>query len=355
MDKYIDICGSIAYINWKQFLCFLGIWKYFKCIVKYLSKFILLICEWKLPTPKLSDIIYYTPKAVIIYPHTTYWDFIIMIFFLLAEPKLADSLICLINQKLYNRFPRLLNLFKCAPATSKETANGGFVESSIQKYKDLPKYKILISPEGALRKCEWRSGYYWLAKGLNIPIIIIGKDYSTHMLKYGGTFQCTDDLQKDQSKFQEIFKDIVPLYPECSYVQINKPHHPPSAIGYLTLTAFLSPLPTLYYLAYIASITCIILSMCAVVSVIYHYYAEHYLKNLEPIIIRFGIFSYFMTLFFKERIKIDLISLILWSAVIITYHLGSGRKGCEYRSCAYNRYHFYFHIFSGLATVYMLI
>lgn len=355
MDSYIDfyVAEPINFIN--NFFRFIGIFKYYLLFLQYCAKFILIILEWKLASKSLIHALHSTSKAVIIYPHTTYWDFVLMLLYATSEPKLGNDLICLVNQKFYNRFPRLMKLCGCTPTTSKETNNGGFIEETVKQYADKRKYKFLISPEGALRKCEWRSGYYWLAKNLNIPIIIVGTDYCTHMLRYAGTFDISADLKTEQEKFQTLFKDIVPLYPECSYVKIPEPKHAPSVVGLLTLTAFLCPIFTLYLLFQIAPITGLILLFCTIISITYHHYEEHYLLNMEPLIVKSGFVCYVITLYLKNLIFLDFVCFMLWGNMMICYILGSGRKDNKHRSCAYNKYHLLFHIFTGLASSYMLL
>jgi len=322
---------------------------------QYFIKFLLIITEWKLPNKKFVDAITLTPKAVIIYPHTSYWDFVVMGFIIWSEPELGKNLLCLVNERFYNRFPKIMKICGCMPTTSKETSKGGFITSTVENIKNVPRAKFLISPEGALRKCEWRSGYYWLAKGLNCPIIIIGPDYSIHMIKYVGTYHPTGDYEKDQLEYQENFKKMVPLYPECSFVPIPEPYNPPSAIGWLTLTAFLTPLPTLYYLFLIHPIIGITVGLCMMVSFIYHYTGELCCRYSEPIIVKFAIGVYLLTIIYKDLIKIDFISIFLWSGIAISYYLNMGRKETKYRTLAYDRYHFYFHIFVGFGTCYFLI
>ena len=314
-----------------------------------------MITEWKLVSESLVNDVNKCKRAVVIYPHTSYWDFVVMLLVFLSQPDLHKNTWCVVNEGIYKKFPRCLHIIGCIPATAKEKTKAGFIADTVCRFKDSDKYKIVISPEGTIKKCKWRSGYYWLAKELGCPILIFGANYSTHRIDYNGIFEITTTYEKLELELQEKFKKIVPLYPECSEVDITLPYDPPSVVGMITLTAFLTPLPTLWYLFYIAPISGIILTFCTFVSVIYHYNGEILLRQTEPTVIKIGIFTYFITLIIKNLIKFDEISIFLWSGVYITYHLGSGRKLTCHRSSDYNKYHVWFHIFSGLATVYFLI
>jgi hypothetical protein len=202
---------------------------------KLFYRIIILLLGWKLLDEKGKSYFKEIKKSVLIYPHTTYMDFVTLLIFKHAYDLLG--LWVVVNEGIYNRYPKLFDYLSCFPATSKEKNNGNFVQSTVSRFKDSENYHILISPEGTLKKVAWRSGYYYLSKELKIPINIVGFDYVTHEMKFITVNLNTNEnsevpQEKEENKnlnektqienlLQKEFKQIIPLYPECSYVKIN--------------------------------------------------------------------------------------------------------------------------------------
>ena len=192
-----------------------------KFLINYFCRLILYLIGWKVMDDDLLDILRKTPKCVIIYPHTTYWDFVLMFFYKFSYPELWDRLYPTINENSYNNNQWIFSRINCIPATKKESTNGGFINNTIQQFKNKDSYIILMSPEGTFKSVEWRSGYYHLAKGLDIPILIFGFDYTSHSPIFGGSFKVGDNLEELQNELMSEFSLITPLYREGSYVKIE--------------------------------------------------------------------------------------------------------------------------------------
>jgi len=111
------------------------------------------------------------------------------------------------------------------PATSADKYGQGFVNKTADFLKSLDSFYLLISPEGSLDKNPWRSGYYALAKSLECPIVVAGADYERKYVYLGNPHPCTKDTLRKEIEpiLQEEMKEIVPLYPECSFTPV-RPH-----------------------------------------------------------------------------------------------------------------------------------
>ena len=126
----------------------------------------------------------------------------------------------MVNEGIYKKCPKIFNFLKCFPATAKEKNKGEFVENTVNRFKNSNNFHILISPEGTLKKVPWRSGYYYLAKELKIPISVVGFNYITHKFDFVRFETIDENLEISETRLKKEFEKIIPLYPECSEVKI---------------------------------------------------------------------------------------------------------------------------------------
>ena len=89
------------------------------------------------------------------------------------------------------------------------------VDQIIEIAKKRKTFHLAITPEGT-RKAnpEWKRGFYYIAKGANIPILLAGIDFSTKTITIGKEFHPTDDIEKDMREIKLFFKDFKGIRPE---------------------------------------------------------------------------------------------------------------------------------------------
>ena len=70
----------------------------------------------------------------------------------------------------------------------------GVVEQVVEKFKNAENLVIALSPEGTRKKVDkLRTGFYYIAKKANVPIVMVGLDYSKKELSVSEPFYTTDD------------------------------------------------------------------------------------------------------------------------------------------------------------------
>lgn len=319
--------------------------------VRYFLQFLLLIFGWNFLDQKIINAVNCNiDKSVMIYPHTSYWDFVVVLIYKYAYD--LPNLYIVVNEGLYKKYTYILSKLNCIPATAKEKNNGGFVENTVNYFKDKQKYHILISPEGTLKKMEWRSGYYYLAKQLNIDITIIGFDYSEHTIKMRH-LKNNLNYTETQNILQDKFKSITPLYPECSYVEIDKYIYT-TVFDYCTITTLLFPIYNIYLLYYINIYCCFSSLLMYIFSFLYHHSHESKYYIIEPIMCALNLFFIVYTLCTYYNIHFDLILNFLILCTIVTYYLGMGRHKCKNRCFMYIFFHSIFHIIASISIFYCL-
>jgi hypothetical protein len=77
---------------------------------------------------------------------------------------------------------------------------------------------LIISPEGRLRKGEWKSGFYHIAKGCNAEIMVMGVDFVEFksILYPVRVDPNTMSYEEAKNVLSRGFRTITPLHPDCS-------------------------------------------------------------------------------------------------------------------------------------------
>lgn len=148
---------------------------------------------WKDVPDHMFNIMTSFDKAILIYPHTSVWDMLLMFTYICSDSRLHNKYWPVIRKIEKNTwketymgfiFPRYMNMLSAPSVKEQKLKNSGFIDMAVDKLKNLEKYYVLISPEGDTFNVDrWKSGYYVLAKKLNIPIWVIGVDFSEHKIK----------------------------------------------------------------------------------------------------------------------------------------------------------------------------
>lgn len=173
-------------------------------------------------------------RAVLIYPHSTFFDFIIFclyyyayglydIYTIMSErfvpfECLAPSIIAapdyMVRHYSDKGESRLKSIFYAwrdkfsGRKVPSEYKRAHFVDKLKQKMNTLHKFKILISPTGSVTDQNWKSGYYNLAKSLEVPIIVCGTDYCKRRLVCKKSDTIEEYTGKSSEELNEKFQDI---------------------------------------------------------------------------------------------------------------------------------------------------
>lgn len=73
---------------------------------------------------------------------------------------------------------------------------------------------VLISPEGTRKTVKkWKTGFYYLALGANVPIVLSYLDYKEKIACIGPVIYPTGDFARDMQPVIEFYKNITPKHP----------------------------------------------------------------------------------------------------------------------------------------------
>jgi len=72
-----------------------------------------------------------------------------------------------------------------------------------------------VTPEGTRKRVEeWKTGFYYAAKGAGVPIVLGYLDYTTRKGGAGKIIYPSDDMDADMREIMDFYKDFKGKYPE---------------------------------------------------------------------------------------------------------------------------------------------
>ena len=152
------------------------------------------------------------PKYVIILaPHTSNWDFPIglaMIFVLKLRGYWLgkDGLF----RWPFHGFFRWLGGIPLDRSKSSDV-----VAQMVRLFKERAKLTVVLAPEGTRKKVtHWKSGFYHIARGANVPIVLAFLDYLRKAGGIGPVFNPTGDIEADMEYIRAFYAAMTGKHPE---------------------------------------------------------------------------------------------------------------------------------------------
>tara|TARA_R110000868_G_scaffold109560_1_gene297762 strand:+ start:19679 stop:20230 length:552 start_codon:yes stop_codon:yes gene_type:complete len=181
-------------------------------MLQALSKFIYFkIMKWTLigEFPKVNKCI------VIVVPHTSWVDFFLGILI----RKVWNEEINFIGKKSLFKPPIGWYLKWLGGAPIDRTKNSDTVAAITKIFNERKIFRLALSPEGTRNKVtEWRTGFYYMAKSANVPIVMVAFDFGHKQIKISEPSYTTDNMEADLKSYKAFFKGVVGKIPEKSFM-----------------------------------------------------------------------------------------------------------------------------------------
>jgi 1-acyl-sn-glycerol-3-phosphate acyltransferase len=143
-------------------------------------------------------------------PHTSNWDFLNFI-------GLTDDLGItphFMGKKTLFRWPWKNFMLDMGGVPVDRSGSLNYVQSMIDEFAKRKEFMLTIAPEGtrgAVRK--WKTGFYHIAVGANVPIVVGMMDYPTKSGGLGPAIWPTGDFKADMEKIAEYYAKVTPKHP----------------------------------------------------------------------------------------------------------------------------------------------
>ncbi|MGV6800748.1 MAG: lysophospholipid acyltransferase family protein [bacterium] len=166
------------------------------------------VAGWKFGGGLPEDV----PKFVIIAaPHTSNWDFPIALtyaFYWRFDVKFMGK---------KSLFDGPLGWFfrACGGIPIDRSKNHDLVSQMVDVFEKEEQLIVAVPPEGTRSKVDkWKTGFYHIAVGANVPIALGYFDYDTKEVGIGQIYTPCGILEKDMAEIQNFYATITPKHPE---------------------------------------------------------------------------------------------------------------------------------------------
>ncbi|MFN2223702.1 MAG: lysophospholipid acyltransferase family protein [Candidatus Promineifilaceae bacterium] len=168
-----------------------------------IARFLMSLFGWRIEIDGVPNL----PKFILVgAPHTSNWDFVLTLttFFALSVR------ISWMAKHTFFRWPfmGLLAWLGGVPVNRANQANG-IVSQTVEAFNSREKFLIAVMPEGTRSKVRrWKTGFYHIAQGANVPIVLVRFDYGRKVMGIGPAFEPSGDMAADMARIQSIFAVI---------------------------------------------------------------------------------------------------------------------------------------------------
>lgn len=174
--------------------------------MRWLSKFIYFkLFGWKVVgnTNFSKDTI---KKAVIIaVPHTSWHDFYMAILL----RRVVNIKVNFVGKKELFTWPFGYYFRAVGGSALDRTSGQNKVEAIAKLFKEKDEFRLALAPEGTRKKVEqWKTGFYYIAKAANVPIIMFSFDFKNKQNKVSEPFYPTDDIEADFKFMKAFYKGV---------------------------------------------------------------------------------------------------------------------------------------------------
>ncbi len=178
-------------------------------LLQPLASLLMRLSGWQLVGPVPTQ----TRYVLIAAPHTSNWDFVLM---LLAVLKAGIDLHWMGKHSLFGAPFGGLMRWLGGIAIDRRKANN-VVSQMVDQFAQRDQLILLITPEGTRSQVErWKTGFYQIACGANVPIVLGYVDGDKHTIGFGDVFIPSGDIDIDLPKIQARYAGLRGVKPRSS-------------------------------------------------------------------------------------------------------------------------------------------
>ena len=161
------------------------------------------------------------PKCIVVGAHhTSNWDFV---YAMLMKFSLGEEFHWVGKASIF-RWPLggLMRSLGGIPVWREKKTN--FVYQIVEAFQKTERLLIVIAPEGTRKHTPyWKSGFYYMALGAQVPIVLAFIDYRLKHIGFGPSLFPSGDIQADFAQMRAFYADKEGLYPENHSTVMLKP------------------------------------------------------------------------------------------------------------------------------------
>ncbi|MBU3916998.1 lysophospholipid acyltransferase family protein [bacterium] len=180
-----------------------------RTVLHWIAKLVLKLSGWK-----ADGVLPKNEKFVLIAaPHTSNWDLPMMLLFAF---HFKLKIYWMGKESIFKKpFKTIFQWMGGIPINRSKSNN--VVEQSIQQFEKHESLVLTVPPTGTRSRVrKWKSGFYHIANGANVPISLGFLDYKRKIGGLGPLFYPTGDIEADIKEISKFYINITGKYPETS-------------------------------------------------------------------------------------------------------------------------------------------
>lgn len=156
------------------------------------------LCGWEIVGTLPAERKY----VVIGAPHTSNWDFAVM----LAGTLVLGLKVSWLGKHTLFRPPFGGLMRALGGVEIDRSAAHNVVEQIARTFRDSDRLVILIAPEGTRKHTDhWKSGFYHIARAAGVPLTLAFIDYTHRRAGLGPTLTLSGDMQADMAEIRAFY------------------------------------------------------------------------------------------------------------------------------------------------------
>ena len=156
--------------------------------------------------------------VIIAAPHTSNWDFV---YYIGLTQELGINAQFMAKSSLF-RWPFRNFMLDMGGVPVDRKKGGNYVQAMIDEFATRDELMLTIAPEGTRDSVQkWKSGFYHIAVGAKVPLVVGMMDYGTKTGGLGPAIWPTGDYNADMAKLSEIYAHVTPRHPAKRASQIT--------------------------------------------------------------------------------------------------------------------------------------
>ena len=171
-----------------------------------LGRLFLRLCGWTVEGQRPE-----AAKAVLLAaPHTSNWD----LPFMLAAAYAFGIRPHWLGKRALFRWPfgGFMRWLGGIPVDRQRREN--VVAQAVERFAAVPRLILVIPPSGTRsRAAHWRSGFYHIARGADVPVVCTFLDYRRRVACIGAQLAMSGDVGRDMDAIRAVYADVTPKHP----------------------------------------------------------------------------------------------------------------------------------------------
>lgn len=187
-------------------------------VLQFLAIIVLRVFGWR----RAGHVPDYPKFVMIAAPHTSNWDFPVGLAIMLA---FKVKMYWLGKEPIFKwPFGAFFKWLGGIPVS--RSKSGDVVVQMVQAFRERQRMITVVAPEGTRKRADhWKTGFYYMAVGAHVPIVMGFIDYVRKEGGFGPTLMPTGNIEADMEKIRSFYEDIKGKMPDKSTPAIISPRN----------------------------------------------------------------------------------------------------------------------------------